>query len=68
MAGFACIYITVNFNTTYEVMLMMCNIDYIMLYQNKFRVRLATCNRYPSLLRVRTGAAHLGANVARLHS
>ena len=37
-----------------------CNSDYIMLYQNKSGVRLATC---PLFLRVRTGATHLRCNL-----
>ena len=39
------------------ILFMMCNSDYIMLYQNKSGVRLATRSLFPP--RVRTGTAHL---------
>ena len=42
------------------MLFMTCNSDYIMLYQNKSGVRLATC---PLFLRVRTGATHLRCNL-----
>ena len=41
------------------ILFMTCNSNYIMLYQNKSGVRLAT---RPLFLRVRTGAAHLGSH------
>ena len=44
---------------------MTCNSDYIMLYQNKSGVRLAT---RPLFLRVRTGAAHLQIAQSCSHS
>ena len=43
----------------------MCNSNYIMLYQNKSGVRLAT---RPLFLRVRTGAAHLNWTRTSGHS
>ena len=44
------------------MLFMTCNSDYMMLYQNKSGVRLAT---RPLFLRVRTGAAHLGLGLGR---